>query len=112
MARTTSEFFTASIESLSPSSHSEWLVVDCDNGYDNSFKITPNHPLLAKSASVWAFEYVGDIDTTYKLVSSSLEEVDITSITEVTGSPATGSFRRFDIEPQDTYFADDILVHN
>jgi|ETNvirnome_2_300_1030623.scaffolds.fasta_scaffold07867_3 hypothetical protein len=103
---------TASIESLTPSTHSEWLVVDCDNGYDNSFKITPNHPLLAKSASVWAFEYVGDIDASFKLVSSSLEEVNITSITEVTGSPATGSFTRFDIEPQDTYFADGILVHN
>ena len=24
----------------------------------------------------------------------------------------TGSFMRFDIEPQDTYFSDDILVHN
>jgi len=103
---------TASIESLTPSTHSEWLVVDCDNGYDNSFKITPNHPLLAKSASVWAFEYAGDIDASFKLVSSSLEEVNITSITEVTGSPATGSFTRFDIEPQDTYFADGILVHN
>jgi hypothetical protein len=55
---------------------------------------------------------VGDIDATYKFVSSSLEEVNITSINEVTGSPATGSFRRFDIEPQDTYFADGILVHN
>jgi hypothetical protein len=55
---------------------------------------------------------VGDIDASFKLVSSSLEEVNITSITEVTGSPATGSFTRFDIEPQDTYFADGILVHN
>jgi hypothetical protein len=102
---------TASIESLSPSSHSEWLVVDCDNGYDNSFKITPNHPLLAKSESVWAFEYAGDINTNYTLVSSSLEEVSINSIT-VASSSVSGSFMRFDIEPQDTYFADDILVHN
>ena len=102
---------TASIESLSPSSHSEWLVVDCDNGYDNSFKITPNHPLLAKSESVWAFEYAGDINTNYTLVSSSLEEVSINSIT-VASSSVSGSFTRFDIEPQDTYFADGILVHN
>jgi len=67
--------------------------------------------LLAKTGSVWAFEYMGDIDTSYKLVSSSLEEVSINSITEASSSES-GSFRRFDIEPQDTYFADDILVHN
>ena len=103
---------TSSIESLTPSSQSEWLVVDCDNSYDNTFRITSNHPLLAKSGSVWAFEYAGDIDTTYKLVSSSLEEVSINSITSVTSSTDTGSFMRFDIEPQDTYFSDDILVHN
>ena len=102
---------TASIESISPSTPSEWLVVDCDNGRDDTFKITENHPLLAKSESVWAFEYMGDIDTTYTLVSSSLEEVSINSITEASSSES-GSFRRLDIEPQDTYFADDILVHN
>ena len=103
---------TASIESLTPSSHSEWLVMDCNNGRDDTFKITLDHPLLAKSGSIWAFEYPGDIDTSYKLVSSSLEEVSINSITSVTSSIDTGSFTRFDIEPQDTYFADDILVHN
>ena len=103
---------TASIESLTPSSHSEWLVMDCNNGRDDTFKITLYHPLLAKSGSIWAFEYPGDIDTSYKLVSSSLEEVSINSITSVTSSIDTGSFTRFDIEPQDTYFADDILVHN
>ena len=103
---------TASIESLTPSSHSEWLVMDCNNGRDDTFKITLYHPLLAKSGSIWAFEYPGDIDTSYKLVSSSLEEVSINSITSVTSSIDTGSFMRFDIEPQDTYFADDILVHN
>jgi len=102
---------TASVSKSSWTPKSEWLVVDCDNGYDNSFKITPNHPLLAKTGSVWAFEYMGDIDTSYKLVSSSLEEVSINSITEASSSES-GSFRRFDIEPQDTYFADDILVHN
>ena len=105
---------TASVETLAPSSQSAWLVIDCDNGYDNTFKITSNHPVLAKSGSVWAFEYPGDIDTNYKLVSSSLEEVSITSITEASSSDGerTDSFTRFDIEPQDTYFADDILVHN
>ncbi len=60
---------------------------------------------------MWAFEYAGDIDTTYKLVSSSLEEISINSITEASSSEDE-DFRRLDIEPQDTYFADDILVHN
>jgi hypothetical protein len=102
---------TASIESIVTSSHIDYKLIETP-GKSEPLKITDNHPLLAKSESIWAFEYVGDIDTTYKLVSSSLEEVDITSINEVTGSPATGSFRRFDIEPQDTYFADGILIHN
>ena len=102
---------TASIETIVTSSHMDFKLIET-SGKSEPLKITDNHPLLAKSASVWAFEYVGDIDATYTLVSSSLEEVDITSINEVTGSPATGSFRRFDIEPQDTYFADGILIHN
>tara|TARA_R100000008_G_C3450819_1_gene99266 strand:- start:130 stop:561 length:432 start_codon:yes stop_codon:yes gene_type:complete len=102
---------TASISSSNETTSSEWLVIDCNNSRDDTFKITENHPLLAKSGSVWTFEFAGDIDTNYKLVSSSLEEVSINSITEVSSSD-TGSFMRFDIEPQDTYFADDILIHN
>lgn len=102
---------TASVSSSRIGHHQEWLVLDCDNGRDDTFKITTNHPLLAKSGSVWAFEYAGDIDTTYKLVSSSLEEISISSITEASSSEDE-DFRRLDIEPQDTYFADDILVHN
>jgi len=102
---------TASIESITTSSHADFKLIETP-GKSEPLKITDDHPLLAKSESIWAFEYVGDIDTTYTLVSSSLEEVDISSITQITGSLQTGSFRRFDIEPQDTYFADGILVHN
>jgi len=102
---------TASIDSIVTSSHADFKIINCDNNAAD-LKISDNHPLLAKSESIWAFEYVGDIDVTYKLVSSSLEEVEINSITQVTGSLQTGSFRRFDIEPQDTYFADGVLVHN
>jgi len=103
---------TASIESITTSSHADFKIIDCNNASGVGVKISDNHPLLAKSESIWAFEYVGDIDATYTLVSSSLEEVAINTITQITGSLQTGSFRRFDIEPQDTYFADGILVHN
>ncbi len=102
---------TASIDSIVTSSHAEFKIINCENNAAD-LKVSDNHPLLAKSESIWAFEYVGDIDVTYTLVSSSLEEVEINSITQITGSEQTGSFRRFDIEPQDTYFADGILVHN
>ena len=89
----------------------EYICVS-ENGDQYRLIFTDDHPLLTKSESIWAFEYVGDIDTSYKLVSSSLEEVEINTITQVTGSALTGSFRRFDIEPQDTYFADGVLIHN
>ena len=102
---------TASIESITTSSHADFKLIET-SGKSEPLKITDNHPLLAKSGSIWAFEYVGDVDVNYTLVSSSLEEVEISSITQITGSLQTGSFRRFDIEPQDTYFADCILVHN
>ena len=102
---------TASIESIITSSHADYKLIET-SGKSEPLKITDNHPLLAKSGSIWAFEYVGDVDVNYTLVSSSLEEVEISSITQITGSLQTGSFRRFDIEPQDTYFADGILVHN
>jgi hypothetical protein len=103
---------TSSIESITTSSHADFKIIDCNNASGVGVKISDNHPLLAKSESIWAFEYVGDIDATYTLVSSSLEEVAINTITQITGSEQTGSFRRFDIEPQDTYFADGVLVHN
>ena len=102
---------TASIESITTSSHADFKLIET-SGESEPLKISDNHPLLAKTGSTWAFEYVGDIDVTYTLVSSSLEEVAINTITQITGSLLTGSFRRFDIEPQDTYFADGILIHN
>jgi hypothetical protein len=102
---------TASIETIFTSSHYDFKLIET-SGKSEPLKISDDHPLLAHSESIWAFEYVGDIDVTYTLVSSSLEEVEINSITQITGSTATGSFRRFNIEPQDTYFADGILIHN
>ncbi len=102
---------TASIESITTSSHADYKIINCENNAAD-LKVSDNHPILAKTSSVWAFEYVGDIDETYTFVSSSLEEVEINTITQITGSLQTGSFRRFDIEPQDTYFADGVLVHN
>ena len=102
---------TASIDSIVTSSHADFKIINCDNNAAD-LKISDNHPILAKTSSVWAFEYVGDIDETYTFVSSSLEEIEINTITQITGSLQTGSFRRFDIEPQDTYFADGVLVHN
>ena len=102
---------TASIESIITSSHVDYRTIDCNNGTGRGLNITENHPLLAKTGSSWQFEYVGDIDATYTLVSSSLEEVSINSITRES-TEVSGSFRRFDIEPQDTYFAEEILVHN
>jgi hypothetical protein len=102
---------TASIESIITSSHADFKLIET-SGKSEPLKISDTHPVLAQSESIWAFEYVGDIDATYTLVSSSLEEVAINTITQITGSEQTGSFRRFDIEPQDTYFADGILVHN
>ena len=99
----------SSIVDISEVTHSNYHVIDCQTAGGEPIKITWNHPVLAKSGSVWAFEYTGDIDTSYKLLSSSLEEVSINSITPTTSSLIT---RRFDVEPQDTYFAGEILVHN
>jgi len=102
---------TSSIETITTSSHASYRLINCENKAE-PLKISHNHPILIKSESVWLFEYVTDVVDTFKLVSSSLDEVTITSITDVSGSETTGSFRRFDIEPCDTYFADGILVHN
>ena len=61
---------TASIESIVTSSHQDYKLIETP-GKSEPLKISDNHPLLAKSESIWAFEYVGDIDATYTLVSSS-----------------------------------------
>ena len=48
-----------------------------------------------------------------KLLSSSLEPINITSITAWTASNAQSqSLFRFDIEPYDVYFVEGVLVHN
>jgi len=92
----------------------------CDNGRSDDILITEAHPLLVWSGSstpgeqgTWFFEYTADVTANMKLMSSSLEPINITSISEWTASNATSqSFFRFDIEPHDVYFVEGILVHN
>ena len=115
---------TSSVESITthsraPSEGGMYSLV-CENGRDDDIIVTEAHPLLVWSGSAggdvtgsgkWYFEYAEDMHQDFKLLSSSLEPVDITSITEFTGS-VTQSFFRFDVEPYDVYFVEGILVHN
>ncbi len=117
---------TSSVESITthsraPADGGMYKLV-CDNGRDDDILFTDSHPLLVWSGSTeagtnvenggsWFFEYAEDIQSNYKLLSSSLEPIDITSLTAFTGS-VTQSFFRFDVEPHDVYFVEGILVHN
>ena len=115
---------TSSVESITthsraPSDGGMFSLV-CENGRTDDILLTEAHPLLVWSGSAdenvtgsgtWFFEYVEDIGTDYKLLSSSLEPIEITSITEFSGSESS-SFFRFDVEPYDVYFVEGILVHN
>ena len=115
---------TSSVESITthsraPSDGGMFSLV-CENGRTDDILLTEAHPLLVWSGSAdenvtgsgtWFFEYVEDIGTDYKLLSSSLEPIDITSLTAFTGS-VTQSFFRFDVEPHDVYFVEGVLVHN
>ena len=115
---------TSSVESIAthsraPADAGMYSLV-CDNGRSDDILVTEAHPLLVWSGSAdmnvtssgkWYFEYAEDIHPDFKLLSSSLEPVDVTSITEFTGS-VTQSFFRFDVEPYDVYFVEGILVHN
>ena len=115
---------TSSIESITthsraPSEGGMFSLV-CENGRTDDIKVTSTHPILVWSGSTaedvnsdgtWYFEYVEDMQSDYKLLSSSLEPIDITSIAEFTGSESS-SFFRLDIEPHDVYFVEGILVHN
>ena len=115
---------TSSVESIvthsrAPADAGMYSLV-CENGRTDDILLTEAHPLLVWSGSsggdvtgsgIWFFEYAEDIHPDFKLLSSSLEPVDVTSITEFTGS-VTQSFFRFDVEPYDVYFVEGILVHN
>ena len=115
---------TSSVESITthsraPADAGMYSLV-CENGRTDDILVTEAHPLLVWSGSadgnvtgsgIWYFEYAEDIHPDFKLLSSSLEPIDITSITEFTGS-VTQSFFRFDVEPYDVYFVEGILVHN
>ena len=117
---------TSSVDSITthsraPSNDGMYSLV-CENGRSDDILVTEDHPILVWSGSgdvldevddggIWYFEYVEDIHPDFKLLSSSLEPIDITSITEFSGS-VTQSFYRFDVEPHDVYFVEGILVHN
>jgi hypothetical protein len=79
---------------------------------DGILQITKNHVVLVKSESVWSFERMADVSVEYKMVSSSLEEISITSINEISSSGDPFYVQHYDIEPQDTYFVNGVLVHN
>jgi hypothetical protein len=115
---------TSSVESIvthsrEPNATGMYKLV-CENGRSDDILITEAHPLLVWSGSntageqgAWFFEYTSDVTADMKLMSSSLEPINITSITEWTSSTAASqSFFRFDIEPHDVYFVEGILVHN
>jgi hypothetical protein len=115
---------TSSVESITthsraPSDEGMYSLV-CENGRTDDILVTEAHPLLVWSGSsdgnvtgsgIWYFEYAEDVHEDFKLLSSSLEPIDITSITQFSGS-VTQSFFRFDVEPYDVYFVEGILVHN
>jgi hypothetical protein len=116
---------TSSVESVTTHSRapdaSGVYQLQCENGRDDDILMTSAHPVLVNSSSVhsagtasyWYFEYAEDINPGMTLLSSSLEEVKINSITSWTASSAQSqSYFRFDIEPYDVYFVEGILVHN
>ena len=124
---------TSSVESIvthsrEPNAPGMYKLV-CENGRDDDILITEAHPVLVWSGSAdptytgsdadnhqqggWYFEYVEDMTPNMKLLSSSLEPINITSITAWTASNAQSqSLFRFDIEPYDVYFVEGVLVHN
>jgi len=119
---------TSSVESIfthsrEPNNADVYKLV-CENGRDDDIVVTDSHPFLVWSGSAtadsdgeyagaWYFEYAEDINANMKLLSSSLEPMNITSITSWTASNAQSqSFFRFDIEPYDVYFVEGVLVHN
>ena len=106
-----------STHSRAPNDGGMWKIV-CENGRTDDILVTEAHPFLVYSGSstdgeqgAWYFEYAEDITSNMKLLSSSLEPINITSVTNVTSS-ASESFFRFDIEPFDVYFVEGVLVHN
>ena len=113
---------TSSVESITTHSRApndtHMLKLVCENGRSDDILVTGAHPFLVYSGSstdgeqgAWYFEYAEDITSDMKLLSSSLEPINITSMTSSTSS-ASESFFRFDIEPYDVYFVEGVLVHN
>jgi len=115
---------TSSVDSITthsraPNAENVYKLV-CDNGRTDDIIVTGAHPFLVYSGSnnvgqqgVWYFEYAEDVTSNMKLLSSSLQPIDITSITSWTASNAQSqSYFRFDIEPYDVYFVEGVLVHN
>ena len=113
---------TSSVESITTHSRApndtHMLKLVCENGRSDDILVTGAHPFLVYSGSstegeqgAWYFEYAEDITSNMKLLSSSLEPINITSMTSFTSS-ASESFFRFDIEPYDVYFVEGVLVHN
>ena len=76
---------------------------------NSSYKIGTGATLFVKSGSEYSFKMPEYVETGMKILSSSVEEINIDSISLVNEKT---TFYSLDVEEIDTYFGSDILVHN
>jgi hypothetical protein len=76
---------------------------------NRKFKVTHEHLIFINRGGSYSFKPVRDLKVGDKLLTESLEEIEIFSIT-LEGS--TINTVELDVEDKDFYFADGILVHN
>lgn len=76
---------------------------------DGLLKVTDSHPILVEKNGIYRFKRVDSLTTEDRLFNVNNEWISINSIQIINEQLATINI---DVEEQDTYFANGILVHN
>lgn len=105
----TGSFSGSIVMGIYTSSKQEYYLVNGDKILSKDDIISTESDYFVKTSGTWSWKRPRDINVGDYLLQEDNTELEVTSISEETG---TKTFYSLDVEDIDTYFQSDILVHN
>tara|TARA_X000001382_G_scaffold83622_2_gene59185 strand:+ start:965 stop:2317 length:1353 start_codon:yes stop_codon:yes gene_type:complete len=105
----TGSFSGSIVVGVSSDEISDYYLLNETKKLSRANTISSDSDYFVKSGGTWSWKRAGDMSIGDYLLQGNGTELEVTSITEETG---TTSFFSLDVEDIDTYFQSDILVHN
>lgn len=105
----TGSFSGSIVVSVSQDERSEYYLLNGTKKLSKMNSVSSDSNYFVKSGGTWSWKKTSDISIGDYLLQGDGTELEVTSLTEETGTIA---FYSLDVEDIDTYFQSDILVHN